>query len=86
MIEKLIKKISITEKETKDLHFLWMIYGNSGKKHTHGNHRFIQDILERGEFDTESFTSSVYQERKQAITEECYEAVIKILNRSGDGH
>lgn len=30
------------------------MYGNDGEKHTHHNHRFIQNILEKGE-DTENF-------------------------------
>jgi len=47
-------KIILTAEQRKQLTKLWFIYGNNGKKHTHQNHRYIQNILEHGE-DTEKF-------------------------------
>lgn len=48
---------------------LWFVFGNYGPKYTHGNHRFIQMLLEdRGDL------RNLYKP-----TQECIEAVDKIL-------
>lgn len=47
---------------------LWFIYGNRGTKHTKGNHKFIQSILEHGEYRPD------YQP-----TDECKEAVDELV-------
>ena len=80
----------ITEEQKKELIKLWFIYGNKGKKHTHHNHRFIQNFIEQGE-DTEEF----YRKADKTITiragidwntikltDECVDAVRAILNTS----
>jgi hypothetical protein len=68
--------IELTENQRKKLEKVWFVYGNSGKKHTHCNHRYIQNILEQGE-DTELFYK---QSEKCDLTEECINAVKNILN------
>jgi len=43
---------------TLDIPFLndiWFLWGNNGKRHTPENHKFIQGILERGEWDNMFF-------------------------------
>lgn len=43
--------MNLTKEQRRALEELWFEYGNGGPKHTHGNHKFIQGILERGEDD-----------------------------------
>lgn len=69
-------EIQLTENQRKKLEKLWFVYGNNGKKHTHCNHRYIQNILEHGK-DTESFYK---QSDKTDLTDECVNAVKSILN------
>ncbi|MDR6548517.1 hypothetical protein J2810_004607 [Chryseobacterium rhizosphaerae] len=69
------EKIQLTTRQRIDLNKLWFIFGNNGKKHSHCNHRFIQNILEHGE-DTEAFYKS---SEKNDLTEECITEVRKIL-------
>lgn len=79
---------NITAAQRKELERLWFVYGNNGKKHTHHNHRFIQNFLESGE-DTEEFYRSADKLRTLtagikwetiALTEECVRAVRNILD------
>jgi predicted DNA-binding protein len=81
------KDIELTEEQYKKLHNLWFVYGNNGKKHTHHNHRYIQNILEHGE-DTKDFylnadkTMTVkagIRWETIAITQECIDKVDEIL-------
>lgn len=44
-----MKKINLSDIQRKQIEKLWFIYGNNHKHHTHGNHRFIQEILVEGE-------------------------------------
>lgn len=80
--------MTITEDQKKKLMKLWFVYGNNGKKHTHHNHRYIQNFIEHDE-DTEDFYRKADKSRtKKAgidwstvqLTEECVEAVKQILN------
>lgn len=48
-------KLTITEAQRKFLEDLWFIWGNGGPKHTVGNHKFIQSIIERGDDDRKFF-------------------------------
>jgi hypothetical protein len=73
-----MKKISLNDSQQKALRKLWFIYGNSGIKHSHCNHRYIQNILEHGE-DTESFYK---QSSKNDLTQECVDDVRQIINNS----
>lgn len=68
--------IVITDEQRNKLNNLWFIYGNNGDKHSHCNHRFIQNFLEHGE-DTELFYKNC---TKDKLTEECVKAVRSILN------
>lgn len=82
--------IILTEEQRKKLNKLWFIYGNNGKKHSYSNHRFIQNILSRGEDDREFYLSGPDNMRKKgyseeriqsdALTQECIDEVDKILN------
>lgn len=71
-----MKVIEMTEQQRKALHKLWFIYGNNGKKHTHCNHRYIQNLLEHGE-DSEKFYR---QSDKNDLTDECVNEVKTILS------
>jgi hypothetical protein len=68
--------IILTELQRKKLEKLWFVYGNEGKKHSHCNHRYIQNILEQGE-DTEAFYK---QSAKNDLAQECVDAVKSVLN------
>jgi len=48
---------------------LWFIYGNNGKKHTDGNHKFIQRLIE-GNGDMRKFYKP---------TKECIDEVDKVM-------
>ena len=41
--------MEISTEQIKALNKIWSIYGNNGFRHTHGNHRFIQNLIEHGE-------------------------------------
>ena len=72
-----MKKVEITSEQRKKLERLWMHYGNKGPKTTHGNHRFIQCILEHGEYNPD-----FYRQPRLALnglSDECLEAVNKEL-------
>lgn len=84
--------VKITEEQKKHLIKLWFIYGNNGKKHTHFNHRYIQNFIEHNE-DSEDFYKNVNKEfyknvnKKEGVdwntmklTDECVDAVKLILN------
>lgn len=68
------------------LNKLWFIYGNDGKKHTHNNHRYIQNILEKGEDTEEFYRNGDYSQyidlSKIQLTDECLEKVKEVLNNS----
>ena len=78
---------NLTEEQREALNKLWFIYGNHGKKTTLSNHRFIQNILTRGEDDRDFFLNANYSRYiaagqdvvKLKITKECIDAVDKIL-------
>lgn len=79
--------MKLTQIQIKELGKLWFIYGNNGKKHTHHNHRYIQNFIEHGE-DTEEFYRNADKKRTVkagidwntvGITEECIDAVKQII-------
>jgi hypothetical protein len=55
---------------------LWFIYGNNGAKHSHTNHRYIQNFLENAE-DTEDFYNQPHT--KEKISEDCLKEVKAIV-------
>jgi hypothetical protein len=81
------KKYTLTEDQKKGLMKLWFIYGNRGKKHSHGNHRFIQCILEHGEDEREFYRNmdlsrmvkAGVDPNTQKITQECIDKVDEVL-------
>ena len=83
-----VEKIILTEEQQFYMKKLWMKYGNNGKKHTHHNHRFIQNIIEKGE-DTEDFYREADKNLRNKgaigtvvemeLTDECVAAVRKVL-------
>lgn len=82
--------IELTTDQRRDLGRLWFIYGNGGAKHTHGNHRFIQTILEHGEDSRKFFRKPSRIPEFKPLTKECEQEVDKVirqvveLNGSGD--
>lgn len=50
------KSVTITASQRKFLEDLWFLWGNNGRLHTMSNHKFIQCILERGDYDTKFFS------------------------------
>jgi len=81
------KHIELSETQRRKLEKIWFVYGNNGKKHTHRNHRFIQNFLESGE-DTEKFYRNAdtrvdklkTPKMSEALTDECVNAVRQILS------
>jgi LPS O-antigen subunit length determinant protein (WzzB/FepE family) len=83
-----VKKTELTNLQRLRLNQLWHLYGNNGKKHTHHNHRFIQNLIEHNE-DTRKFylnadrtkTNQIGRDwSKIELTQECIDGVDKILN------
>ena len=83
-----MNKIVLSEQQREKLEKLWFIYGNNGKKHTHHNHRFIQNILEHGE-DTELFYKNADKSKTVSakidwsavrLTSDCVNDVRSVLN------
>jgi anti-sigma factor ChrR (cupin superfamily) len=81
-------KIELTQEQRTKLERLWFVYGNNGPKHSHHNHRFIQNILEHGE-DTEEFYKNADMTLSNAaeihasavyLRDSCVVAVREILN------
>lgn len=72
--------IIVDDAKRKELEKLWFIYGNNGKKHSHCNHRYIQNILEQGQ-DTEMFYK---KSKKNDLTQECVDAVKKVISKNND--
>ena len=70
-------KIVLTEVQRKALNKLWFLYGNHGKKSTHSNHRFIQNILQHGEDDREPCSMIEYKILEQ------WEDIILVFDKEG---
>lgn len=73
------KKIILSEEQRDKLSDLWFIFGNNGKKCNHGNHKFIQNILEHGEDNREFYKSS--RIAGYEVTDECIKEVDNILKQ-----
>jgi hypothetical protein len=81
-------KVEINEEQLKALNKLWFIYGNHGKKQSHSNHRFIQNIIQHNEDDRDFYLAADYSRYEKAgvdintlkLTQECIDEVDKILN------
>lgn len=67
--------MQLTTIQRKRLQKLWFIYGNDGPKHTHYNHRYIQNLLEHGEDSEELYR----QQEAEALTDECVGKVKEII-------
>lgn len=46
-------KVTIDNDQRKEIERLWFIYGNGGEKSNFAQHKFIQWILEQGEYSPE---------------------------------
>ena len=55
-MKKQNKEVTITRPQKHFLEDLWFVWGNNGPKHSMDNHKFIQGILERGDYDTKFFS------------------------------
>jgi len=83
------QKRELTENQHKQLNKLWFVYGNDGKKHSHNNHRFIQNLLSRGEDDRQFYLDGEQNMRDKGfsetqiaairLTQECIDAVDNVL-------
>ncbi|HMG82792.1 MAG TPA: hypothetical protein VK559_07135 [Ferruginibacter sp.] len=71
-------KVVLTDTQKKQLEKLWFIYGNGHKKHTLGNHRFIQRLLECNDDARKLFVNGNSVLNK--LTSECQLEVDKILD------
>lgn len=76
-----MEKIEITQEQRRKLERLWMYYGNQGPKTTYGNHRFIQGILERGEYGADHYKANSRHKSYEPLTDECQEKVDQVLNK-----
>ncbi len=72
-------KVVLTINQKSELERLWFIYGNGGKKHTLGNHKFIQCLLESNEDYRKLYVKSPAVLYK--LTSECQIEVDKILDK-----
>lgn len=59
--------VTLSKWQKKELEKLWFIFGNGGQKHTQGNHKFIQSLLQGKD-----------HRKFYCPTPECVEAVGKI--------
>lgn len=71
--------MTLTYEQRKALENLWFEYGNNGPKHTWGNHKFIQGMLERGEDDRDFFRKTGRLKEWKPLSPECEAAVDAIL-------
>jgi len=82
--------------QRKFLEDLWFIWGNNGLQHTMSNHKFIQGILEHGEYDAKfykpdrslvSIVDSILGSEVRRIShgkcEKCGKATFNEVNVSG---
>jgi hypothetical protein len=83
------KLVEITDDQRQELMRIWFVFGNNGKKHTHHNHRYIQNFIEHNE-DTEHFYRNADRTNSDnakidwntvGLTDECVEAVHNVLNK-----
>ena len=72
----------MNQAQRKALERLWFVFGNHGPKHTWGNHKFIQILIERGEDDREFFRQPARITTHKPLTKECETAVDEILQVS----
>jgi hypothetical protein len=70
----------MNDSQRKALERLWFVFGNHGAKHTWGNHKFIQELLDRGIDDREFFRKPARIPTLGSLTTECETAVDTILN------
>lgn len=84
-------KIELTIDQRRAIDDLWFVYGNSGPKSSFSQHKFIQALLERGEYEPEVWRGKRAAKVGKAIapknnfnnyllSEECVEAVSKIIS------
>lgn len=72
-------KVVLTDTQKKELERLWFIYGNGHEKHTLGNHKFIQGLLESHEDYRKPYSKRVAA--IHCLTHECITEVDKILDQ-----
>lgn len=77
-------KINLSKEQVKKLNRLWFIFGNSGKKETLFNHKYIQGFLEANEDRKEPYLQGIERLKERgisnmAITQECIDEVEKIV-------
>lgn len=83
-------KVEITENQRNNLIKLWFIYGNRGPKSNNSQHKFIQWILEGGEYRKDLILTDEFTNAGKLInpsgnfndyrlSDECINAVDKIL-------
>lgn len=71
--------MKLTDEQRKALEDLWFVYGNGGSKHTWGNHKFIQNILDRGDDFRKDFRKKGRIPEWKPLTKECEQAVDAVL-------
>lgn len=75
--------MKLTKQQQRELEKLWFYYGNGGPKHTMGNHKFIQGLIERGEDHRSFYKQTRISSAK--LTDECISKVDSILSEKGNG-
>ena len=76
VLDNKISTMNLTLNQKKELSKIWFVYGNNGKKHSHCNHRYIQNLIQSDE-DTLYF---YLQSPKHDTTLECIEKVAHIIH------
>jgi hypothetical protein len=77
-------EVEINREFKQKLTRLWFLYGNNGKLHTNGNHKFIQRLVEHVERGT-YWSEQEWKLNKKfyAPTNECYDAVVALVKERG---
>lgn len=78
--------VALTLEQRERLEHLWFYFGNHGPKTTHGNHSFIQRLLENGIDERSTYTKRT--PKSELPTHECeiaVEAVLAMQRGAGSG-
>lgn len=71
-------KVVLTGSQKVLLERLWFIYGNGGQKHTLGNHKFIQNLIENNDYHSKFYLNTT--QITNCLSRECLQKVDEILD------
>lgn len=71
-------KVVLTSEQKSELEKLWFIYGNGHQKHTLGNHKFIQNLIENNDYHSKFYLNTT--QITNCLSRECLQKVDEILD------